>query len=58
MRIGMIKKIGLARVEWLEGYHEPRKYTIPEIIEMKALYRAKVRELKKAVVNQLEESYV
>jgi hypothetical protein len=55
MRIGMIKKIGLARVEWIEGYHEPKKYTIAEIIEMKALYRAKVRELKKAVVNQLEE---
>jgi hypothetical protein len=58
MRIGMIKKIGLARVEWLEGYHEPKKYTIAEIIAMKALYRQKVRELKKAVVNQLEESYV
>lgn len=47
MRIGMIKKIGLARVEWLEGRHEPKKYTLPEILEMKAFYRAEVRRLKK-----------
>ena len=47
MRIGMIKKIGLARVEWLEGYHEPKKYTLAEIQEMKAFYRAEVRRLKK-----------
>ncbi|WP_446333595.1 recombination protein NinG [Burkholderia pseudomallei] len=47
MRIGMIKKIGLARVEWLEGHHEPKKYTLPEILEMKAFYRAEVRRLKK-----------
>lgn len=47
MRIGMIKKIGLARVEWLEGHHEPKKYTLPEILEMKAFYRAEVRRMKK-----------
>jgi predicted RNA-binding Zn-ribbon protein involved in translation (DUF1610 family) len=54
-RINLIKRIGLAEVERLEGPHEPLKLTIPEIIEMKALYRAKVRELKKAIANQLEE---
>lgn len=47
MRIGMIKKIGLDRVEWIEGYHEPKKYPLPEILEMKAFYRAEVRRLKK-----------
>lgn len=47
MRIGMIKKIGLARVEWLEGRHEPKKYTLPEILEMKAFYRAEVRRMKR-----------
>jgi hypothetical protein len=47
MRIGMIKKIGLARVEWLEGYHEPKKYTLTEIQEMKTFYRAEVRRMKK-----------
>jgi hypothetical protein len=47
MRIGMIEKIGLARVEWIEGYHEPKKYTLQEIREMKAFYRSEVRRLKK-----------
>jgi hypothetical protein len=52
-RINLIKRIGLAEVERLEGPHEPLKLTIPEIIEMKAHYRAEVRRLKKEV-NQLE----
>lgn len=47
MRIGMIKKIGLARVEWLEGPHPPKKLTLPEIQEMKAFYRTEVRRMKK-----------
>jgi hypothetical protein len=55
-RINLIKRIGLAEVERLEGPHEPLKLTIPEIIEMKALYRAKVRELKKANQLELEEA--
>jgi hypothetical protein len=44
------------RAFFYEGYHEPKKYTIAEIIEMKALYRAKVRELKKANQLELEEA--
>lgn len=47
MRVGMIKKIGLARVEWIEGHHEPKKYTLAEIQDMKVFYRAEVRRLKK-----------
>jgi hypothetical protein len=53
-RINLVKKIGLARVEWLEGPHSPKKLTLPEILEMKAEYRGKVRELKKAATNELE----
>lgn len=47
MRLGMIEKIGLVRVEWLEGPHEPKKLTIDEITKLKAFYRAEVRRLKK-----------
>jgi len=54
-RVNLVKKIGLAEVERLEGPHEPLKLTIAEIIEMKAHYRAKVREMKREVANQLEE---
>lgn len=46
-RANLIKKIGLERVEWIEGLHVPKKLTLPEILEMKTFYRAEVRRLKK-----------
>ncbi len=47
-RISLIQLIGLEKVEWLEGPHEARKYTIEEIKAIKAECRAKTRELKRA----------
>lgn len=44
-RINLIKKIGLAEVEKLEGPSEPLKLTVEEIKELIAEYRAKVKEL-------------
>ncbi|HVM91752.1 MAG TPA: recombination protein NinG [Terriglobales bacterium] len=52
----LIAKIGLEQVEWLEGEHPPLKLTIPEIVELKAHYRAEVRRLKKATQPELEEA--
>ncbi len=46
-RINLIKKIGLESVEWLEGHHEPKHYTIEQIQELKAHYRKRVREMQK-----------
>ncbi|MGS1071508.1 recombination protein NinG [Burkholderia glumae] len=46
-RINLIKKIGIERVEWLEGPHEPKKLSIAEIQETKAFYRAEVRRMKR-----------
>ena len=46
-RPGLIKKIGVEAVEWLEGPHEAKKYTVEELKAMTADYRAKTRELKK-----------
>lgn len=46
-RVNLLKKIGAARVEWLEGPHAPKKLTVPEILELKAFYRAEVRRMKK-----------
>jgi len=46
-RIQLVKRIGAEAVEWLEGPHEPKKYTIEELKAMTAEYRAKTRELKK-----------
>lgn len=45
-RVGLIAKIGLERVEALEGPQEPAKYTIDDAKAIKALYRAKLKELK------------
>lgn len=46
-RVSLIERIGLERVEWLEGPHAAQKYTIGELIEMKAKYSAMARELRK-----------
>jgi len=47
-RIALVKRIGTEAVDWLEGPHEPKKYTIEELKAMTADYRAKTRELKRA----------
>lgn len=44
-RIELINRIGLERVEWLEGPHEPLKLTIPEIQALIAEYKAKMKQL-------------
>lgn len=44
-RPNLIAKIGLDKVEWLEGPHEPKKYTIPELQELEKLYKQKLKEL-------------
>jgi hypothetical protein len=45
-RIELVKRIGAEKVEWLEGPHEPRRYTIDDLKAIKAHYRALIRELK------------
>ncbi|MFK3971165.1 recombination protein NinG [Pseudomonas sp. NPDC087358] len=42
----LIVKIGQARVDRLEGPNEPKRYTIEDLKAIKALYRAKTRQLK------------
>lgn len=41
--------LGADAVEWLEGPHEAKKYTVEKLKAMTADYRAKTRELKRAV---------
>lgn len=48
-RIGLIARIGQDAVDALEADQSIRKYTIEEIKAIKAEYRAKTRELKRAV---------
>jgi len=42
----LVQKIGLTKVEWLEGPHEPAKYSIGDIKEIIKEYKAKLKELK------------
>lgn len=47
-RIGLIQRIGLEAVEALERDQSVRRYTIEDLQAIKALYRQKIRELKRA----------
>jgi hypothetical protein len=46
-RLGLIKRIGLEKVEWLEKDHPPKKYTIEQAQEIERQYKA----LCKAIEN-------
>lgn len=50
-RLGLIARIGLARVEALEADQEPRKYTADELRAIKTEYASKARELKREAAN-------
>ena len=43
---GLIDRYGQWIVDYLEGYHPPRKYTCEELIAMRKLYAAERRRLK------------
>lgn len=44
----LIEKIGIDNVEWLEGPHEPKKYTIEDLIAIKKEYQRKIKEIENA----------
>ncbi len=45
-RRGLIARIGQSEVDRLEGPHEAKKYSIDELRAIKAVYRAKLKELQ------------
>lgn len=45
-RKALIEKIGLDEVELLEGPHEPARYTVEALQEIKAYYRSLEKELR------------
>ncbi|WP_299074932.1 recombination protein NinG [uncultured Paraglaciecola sp.] len=42
-REGLIKRIGIEKVEWLEGPHEAKHYTCDDLIEIRAHYQRLIR---------------
>lgn len=47
-RIELVKRIGAEKVEWLEGPHEPKRYTIEDLQAIKVEYREKLKALIRA----------
>ena len=45
-RKNLINKIGLCKVEWLEGSHELKHYTIDDIKKLKVVYKYKIKHLE------------
>ena len=46
-RAGLIRRLGIEVVEWLEGPHSPNKYTADDLKAIRDDYRARLRHLKK-----------
>lgn len=44
-RIALTKILSKEQLDWLEGEHQPKKYTIDELKEIKAEYTKKAKEL-------------
>lgn len=47
-RAELVRRIGAEKVEWLEGPHEAKRYTIDDLKAIKAEHRAKIKALKEA----------
>lgn len=52
-RIELRKRIGQDMLDWLEGPHEAKRYTIDDLKAIKDHYRAKVREMKKSTQEEI-----
>lgn len=46
-RINLVQYLGQETVDWLEGPHEPKRYTVTDLKAIKAKYRAMKRELER-----------
>mgnify|MGYP002040253652 CR=1 FL=1 len=47
-RIRLVRRIGTDQVEWLEGPHKALRLTIEDLQAIKALYRQKLKDLRRA----------
>lgn len=51
-RLNLLRKVGPETMEWLEGPHPPKRWTVEELVEIKRTYRKKLRE---AQGNELQQ---
>ena len=45
-RVNLVKLIGLDRVEWLEGPHPAKHYSVDDLKEIKRIYKEKLKALQ------------
>lgn len=45
-RVNLVKLIGLDRVEWLEGPHQAKHYSVDDLKEIKRIYKEKLKALQ------------
>jgi len=45
-RIGLANKIGVSRLDYIEGPHEPKRYTIQDLKDIQETYKRKIKELE------------
>ena len=45
-RKALINRIGVEKVDWLEGYHEPKKYSIDDLKSIAKEYRIKLANIR------------
>lgn len=46
-RVGLLARIGPDKLAWLEGPHEPKRYTVEQLAGIAATYRAKKRNIER-----------
>lgn len=44
-RVNLISKIGIDKVDWLEGPHVPKRYTLDDLKQIQEVYKRKTKEL-------------
>lgn len=47
-RTNLVEKVGQEVVDWIEGAHKAKRYTIDEIKSIKAKYMEKLKEMRRA----------
>lgn len=45
-RIGLVSKVGQESVDWLEGPHKPKKYTVADLKQIELTYKRRLKELR------------
>jgi hypothetical protein len=46
----LLRRVGPEKLEWIEGPHAPKKYTIEQIKQIKAIYKERLKKLREMAI--------